>query len=318
MLFRVIGDLVSPAGSRRRLSILIYHRVLGGPDAVLHDEIHAATFETHVRVLAAEFNVLPLAEACARLTAGALPPRAVCITFDDGYADNERVALPILKRYGLTATFFVSTGYIEGGAMFNDVVIEAIRQAPQGIHDLSRLGFESYDLGDGATRRRAIDAVIKEIKYRAPGERAAIAEQVAAGLRSTLPRNLMMTPAQIRRMHGEGMGIGAHTVSHPILTSIGEDEARAEIVGSKRRLEEITGAPVRLFAYPNGVPGRDYRPEHVRIVKEAGFVAAVSTLDGNAHGGSDLYQLPRFGLYEKSPFRLGVRMLARDFLPLTA
>src|SRR5258708_34089794 len=107
---------------------------------ILHDEIDSATFERHMALVAADSNVLPLGEACARLLRGALPPRAACITFDDGYADNDRLALPILKRFGLQATFFVATGFSDDGIMFNDGVIEAVRRAPAGTHDLSRLG----------------------------------------------------------------------------------------------------------------------------------------------------------------------------------
>lgn len=308
-MFRFVGDLLSPSGDRGRLSILIYHRMLAAPDPILHDEVDAATFEKHMALLAADFNVLPLGEACARLARGGLPARAACITFDDGYADNEQTALPILKRFGVPATFFVATGYIDGGIMFNDGVIEAVRRAPAGTHDLSPFGLGSHSLDDSASRRAAIDALLAQIKYRPPGERDRLVEQLAASMRSTLPKDLMMRPAQIKRLRAEGMEIGAHSVSHPILAVLNAQQARAEIVDGKRKLEEITGAPVTLFAYPNGKPGRDYGPRDVELVKEAGFAAAVSTLVGVAHRGSDLFQLPRFGPWDRNPRRLGLRLL---------
>jgi peptidoglycan/xylan/chitin deacetylase (PgdA/CDA1 family) len=309
-LFRFIGGLFSPAGDGGRLNILYYHRVLAAPDPILHDEIDAATFTGHLEMLAAEFNVLPLGEACVLLARGTLPARAACITFDDGYADNEQNALPILKRFGLPATFFVSTGLSEGGIMFNDGVIEAVRRAPAGTHDLSALGLGSHCLGDSASRRAAVDALIGLLRYRPPDELGPLVEQLAAAMRSTLPQNLMMSPAQIRRLHEDGMEIGGHTISHPILTVLDEAQARAEIVGGKHRLEEITGAPVTLFAYPNGKPGRDYGPRDVELVKQAGFAAAVSTVLGVARRGSDIFQLPRFLAWDKHPLRLGLRVLA--------
>jgi peptidoglycan/xylan/chitin deacetylase (PgdA/CDA1 family) len=279
------------------------------PDPILHDEIDAATFEQHMALLAADFNVLPLGEACAQLVRGGLPARAACITFDDGYADNEQTALPILKRFGLPATFFVSTGFSDGGVMFNDGVIEVVRCAPAGTHDLSRLGLGSYSLGDSTSRRAPIDALIGQLKYRPVRERGALVEQLAAAMHSALPKDLMMRSAQIKRLYDEGMEIGGHTVNHPILAVLSEQEARAEIVNGKRRLEEITGAPVTLFAYPNGKPGRDYGPRDVELVREAGFAAAVSTLGGVANRGSDIFQLPRFSPWDRSPRRLGVRLL---------
>ena len=309
-LFRVIGSSLSPAGGRGRLNILIYHRVLGSPDPILHDELDAATFEWHLALLRDEFNVLPLGEACARLARGALPARAACITFDDGYADNEQIALPILKRFGLPATFFVSTGFSDGGIMFNDAVIEAVRRAPAGTCDLSPLGLGNYSLGDSTSRRAAIDALLGQIKYRPIGERVVLVRQLAEAMQSTLPTTLMMRPAQIKRLHEAGMEIGGHTVNHPILAVLDDQQARAEIFGGKHRLEEITGAPVTLFAYPNGKPGRDYGPRDVELVREAGFAAAVSTTAGVANRASDLFQLPRFTPWDRSPRRFGLRLLA--------
>jgi peptidoglycan/xylan/chitin deacetylase (PgdA/CDA1 family) len=317
-ILRFLGNLLSPDGDRGRLTILIYHRVLAAPDPILHDEIDAATFERHVKLLAGDFNVLPLGEACARLARGSLPARAACITFDDGYADNERVALPILKRFGVPATFFVSTGFSDGGIMFNDCVIEAVRRAPAGSYDLSPFGLGSHALEDSASRRRAIDALLPQLKYRAVGERGDLVGRLAAAMRATLPGDLMMRPAQIKRLHDEGMEVGGHTVNHPILAVLGEAEARAEIVGGKRRLEEITGAPVTLFAYPNGKPGQDYGPREVALVRQAGFAAAVSTLSGVAGRGSDVFQLPRFGPWDRDPRRLGIRLVLNCARPAPA
>jgi len=105
------------------------------------------------------------------------------------------------------------------------------------------------------------------------------------------------------------MEIGGHTVNHPILALLSEKEARAEIGDGKRRLEEITGGPVTLFAYPNGKPGQDYGPRDVDLVRQAGFTAAVSTMGGVARRGSDPFQLPRFSPWDRSPRRLAARLL---------
>ena len=193
--------------------------------------------------------------------------------------------------------------------MFNDGVIEAVRGAPFGAHDLSQLGLGSHTLGDSASRRAAIAALIAQIKYRPMGERGALVVELAAAMHSTLPKDLMMGPGQIKRLYDEGMEIGGHTINHPILTALDDSQARAEIAGGKRRLEEITGAPVTLFAYPNGKPGSDYGPRHVELVKEAGFAVAVSMIPGIANRGSDLFQLPRFGAWDRTTRRFGARLL---------
>jgi peptidoglycan/xylan/chitin deacetylase (PgdA/CDA1 family) len=105
------------------------------------------------------------------------------------------------------------------------------------------------------------------------------------------------------------MEIGGHTVNHPILARLDEDAARREMVDGKRTLEGITGSAVRLFAYPNGRPGDDYGPREVRLARESGFIAAVSTRDGIGVRGTDLFQLPRCVPWERDPRRLGVRLL---------
>ena len=100
-------------GVGARLSVLIFHRVLPESDPIFPDEMYAHCFEAMCGWLKAWFNVLPLDAAVASLKAGKLPARSACITFDDGYVDNHDVALPILLRHGLPATFFIATGFLD-------------------------------------------------------------------------------------------------------------------------------------------------------------------------------------------------------------
>jgi peptidoglycan/xylan/chitin deacetylase (PgdA/CDA1 family) len=105
------------------------------------------------------------------------------------------------------------------------------------------------------------------------------------------------------------MEIGAHTATHPILTRLAPADARREIDQSRERLTAILGEPVSLFAYPNGKPGQDYGAEHVRMVRDAGFTAAVSTAWGVASTNSDLFQLPRFTPWDRRPAKFALRLL---------
>jgi peptidoglycan/xylan/chitin deacetylase (PgdA/CDA1 family) len=107
------------------------------------------------------------------------------------------------------------------------------------------------------------------------------------------------------------MTIGAHTVTHPILSRVPEKTARAEMTGSRERLEAITGRRVALFAYPNGKPGTDYTRLHVQLAREAGFDAACSGSWGTATAGSDVFQIPRFTPWDRSGWRYALR-LARN------
>lgn len=292
-----------------RLSILIFHRVLAEPDPLFPDLPTAGEFETRMRWVREWFNVLPLGSAIDSLYAGTIPSRALSITFDDGYADNVDLAAPILHRLGMTATFFVSTGFVGGGCMFNDRVIEAIRRAGSNVIDLTSLGLSSYTLDSAGARGQAIESILTGIKHLPQDRRDAVADAIVAAAGSGAPMELMMRPGQLRRLGELGMDIGAHTVTHPILSRVSVATAEAEMRQSKNELEKILGRRVDLFAYPNGVPGQDYGKEHATLARECGFSAAVSTAWGAASTRSDRFQLPRFTPWDRSRLRFGARML---------
>jgi len=292
----------------RRLSVLAYHRVLPERDPLLAVEPSAAEFEHRMRWVKSNFEVLALGEAARALREDRLPKGALCLTFDDGYADNYRVALPILRRLGLPATFFVATGFLDGGCMFNDVVIEALRHAQCAELELTDLGLARHAPGTDEERALAIDRILARLKYFEPERRRRTAFEIAARAGSRVPTDLMMTSEQVRALHAAGMEIGAHTVNHPILAEIPLARARHEMEASRARLELITGAPVRLFAYPNGSPRRDYHVEHVALARTLGFDAAVSTAWGAARSGDDLHQIPRFTPWDRADWRFGLRM----------
>ncbi|MCZ4313788.1 polysaccharide deacetylase family protein [Comamonadaceae bacterium G21597-S1] len=312
-MLKQVFQWLSPSGARARLSVLIFHRVLPSPDPLFPDEIDARRFDEICGWVGELCNVLPLDHAVLRLQAGTLPARAACITFDDGYGDNYQVALPILKRHGLSATFFVSTGYLDGGCMWNDAVIEAVRRTHLSSLDLDDLipeGAVNLPVASVADKAAAIDYIIKQLKYRPDRERAALITQVAGRAAIRLPTDLMMTSQEVRAMRSAGMLIGAHTVSHPILAALDADAARFEMQQSKKALENLLGERVAFFAYPNGKPVADYSSETVAIVRDVGFDAALSTRWAAARADTDLYQIPRFTPWDRSPARFGMRLIA--------
>lgn len=308
-MIRTALSLLSPGGQRGRLTILIFHRVLPEIDPLFPDEPDARRFDEMLTWVKAWFNVLPLDTAIQQLRAGQLPPRAAAITFDDGYADNRTIATPILQRHGLSATFFIATGFLDGGRMWNDSIIEAVRGAKATVLDLTRLGLGAFPNQTIQDKRTAIDQIIAAIKYRPIDERVEITNALFETLCVPPTCNLMMTSSQVREMRDSGMLIGAHTVSHPILAKTHPATARQEIADSKARLEALLNQPVTLFAYPNGKPGTDYCPEHATLVRDLGFTAAVSTAWGAANALSDPFQLPRFTPWDRHRTGFGIRLI---------
>jgi len=312
-LLRPWLEALSPPGARGRLAILIFHRVHPRRDALFPGEMHAELFRERLQWLQSTFTVMPLAEAVAARARGTLPARALCVTFDDGYADNAQVALPILRELGLHATFFVATGFLNGGRMWNDTVIESVRRAAGPTLDLANLGLGQHSIDSDDARRGAALALLGRLKYLEPDEREAKVEAIATVAGKVLPHDLMLSSVQLRGLAAAGMGIGGHTVTHPILSRLGASRAKREIADGRDELETIVRQPVRLFAYPNGKPGVDYTAEHVSMVRELGFDAAVSTAWGAARSAHSAFELPRFTPWDTTSFKWGVRLFRNYF-----
>lgn len=284
--------------SHKKLSILLYHRVLAQKDALMLTEPCVRRFDNEMKWVKRFYNVLDLSDAVEKLTNNCLPPRALCITFDDGYGDNYHNALPVLEKYGLTATFFIATGFLSGGIMWNDIVIESLRRTNKTVLDLTDYGLGPITITDD--RNVCLSEILKGIKYLSFDDRASLVNNIPEILAVPRPEGLMMTDAEVKILHHKGMGIGAHTVYHPILSKLEKSQARQEIEDGKKYLEKLIGDKINLFAYPNGQPGHDYLSEHVEMMKEIGFDAAVSTAWGTATRQSDLYQLPRFTPWDQT------------------
>ena len=313
--FPLLTTLLAPGGSRGRLTIVMYHRVLEHPDPLAPYTPTAQVFDCHMETLANGFNVLPLSEAIERLTKRTLPPRAACITFDDGYRDNLTVASPVMQRYGLPATIFVSTGFLDGGRMWNDSVIEAVRRARGVSIDASAVGLGVHAIASDAERAQAIHKFLDQLKYLPFGERLARVNELSGVIDVSLPTDLMLSTEEVIAARRANIEIGAHTVNHPILTQIDDQQARTEIVESKVRLESILKEKISLFAYPNGRPDLDYAARHAKMVSEVGFKMAVSTASGSASSSSDLFQLPRYAPWDKLKSRLQLRLLQNIWRP---
>jgi peptidoglycan/xylan/chitin deacetylase (PgdA/CDA1 family) len=309
MIWRSAFALASGRGSTARLSILIFHRVLAEPDPLFPGEPCAAQFDALIQHIAARFRVLTLVDAIESLRNGTLPPRALAITFDDGYADNLAIAAPILQRHRVPATVFVATGYLDGTCMWNDCVAEAFRATAHDELDLRSVGLGSFRLLSHDDRRRAINRVLGQIKYQPTKERQDRTDRIMRAAEVGAPTGLMLTRDSLRALRATGIDIGAHTVTHPILTRLASAAAWHEIRQSKQDLEALLGEPVSLFAYPNGRPDDDYSAEHVCMIREAGFAAAVTTAAGAAKRSSDIYQLPRFTPWSRDPLRFDLLML---------
>jgi peptidoglycan/xylan/chitin deacetylase (PgdA/CDA1 family) len=266
-------------------------------------EVDVQTFRRQMASLKRWNNVVSLRDGARRLRDQTLPSRAVAVTFDDGYQDNFRNAMPILRDLQIPATIFVATGFTGKGTMFNDLVIEAVSQCTSDSIEVPGLDQKILLGNDVEERRRAVARILEQIKYLPLDERQAIAESLAASVGADSGHTPMMTREEIRAVRNQGVEIGAHTVRHPILRELGDDDARNEIYSSKAELEEILNEEVAGFAYPNGRPGRDFEQRDVDLVRRAGFEYAVTTDWAAGQVDSDPFRLPRISFGTRTGLR---------------
>jgi peptidoglycan/xylan/chitin deacetylase (PgdA/CDA1 family) len=307
-LFRLAANLLQTF--EPRLNILMYHRVMPKPDPLRPWEIDQQQFREHMQWISGVFNVIPLSKAVEQLKNDTLKRRSLAITFDDGYLDNATHALPILKEFGFHATFFCTSAWLEGGQMWNDKVIESIRLWPKNVLSIDALKFKDLPVKSLAEKNKAIETILPILKYQPPAQRQEIADSLSARV-SELPQ-LMMQPEQLKQLHTEGMEIGGHTHSHPIIANLDNEPLKNELSINKHKLEEVIGESINLFAYPNGKPDTDFRKEQIQLLKDAGYSMAVTTEPATARSNSKLFELPRFTPWDVSPVKFLVRLLLID------
>jgi peptidoglycan/xylan/chitin deacetylase (PgdA/CDA1 family) len=305
------GGIASLARRLRggRGAILRYHSVTDDEATTLTylDRGLMATteaFAAQLDFIREHYTVITLDEMVERVHQGRmLPARAVAITFDDGYADNYDHAYRLLRAAGLPATFYVTTGALDGGpALWTAKLRYMVRTTTRTHVTLPAPLPTSARIADETDRQTLFTTLIMALK-RVPGtQRCELIEALGPCLGvadfSPLDR-IMMTWAQLREMSNNGMTIGAHTVSHPNLPNTEVREAEREIVGSRDAIAAEIGGPVAHFSYPNG-RGASHLNDTVKdLVRRAGFRSAVTSQAGCIQVGADPWSLRRVGVYNR-------------------
>ncbi|MDQ3003032.1 MAG: polysaccharide deacetylase family protein [Fibrobacterota bacterium] len=294
-----------------KFQILIYHRVLPERDPFAISPVSTAEFDRQMGLLRSCFRVVSLDRLTEELDAGKLKPGTVCVTFDDGYLDNRQHALPILKKHGIPATIYLATGFIGTDASpWYDKVLRAVRDAKLERVDFAPAGMAGADLSNPATRAATAYALLEWLKGFAPGPRDAHVLDLARALGSppAAAGRLMLDWDDVRAMRKDGVVFGAHTVTHPILSTIPESEMDREIGASKAAIESALQEEIRHFAYPNG-RAADYTQGTVRILEKHGFKTAMTTETGVNGPGSNRFELLRRQPWETDLNSFHFRML---------
>jgi len=285
---------------RCRVAILMYHRVFETSSDPWELCVSPKHFAHQLELLRRSYPVLSLQQLLSALKTRQLPKRAVVLTFDDGYADNLWNAKPLLEKYELPATVFVTGASLDSLSEFWWDELERILlqpgKRPKRLH-LNVCGraynLETTNLEERMIAYMALHNILQPLRST---ERDPIMDELFAwaALDPTgrADYRSLATDELIQLAQSEWVDIGAHAVTHPFLSVMSPEDQSAEIVGSRKKLEDILGNCVDAFSYPYG----NFSAETVRIVAAAGFVTALTTDDRAVRAGENPLQLGRFGV----------------------
>jgi peptidoglycan/xylan/chitin deacetylase (PgdA/CDA1 family) len=306
------------AKTARQVARMLQARILGGALILGYHRIdHAQTdsydvcvspenFAEHLEALRKFASPVSLSQLVQQLKEGPLLPNSVAVTFDDGYADNLFNARPMLEKYEIPATVFVCTGYA-GREFWWDELARLVMDSSADLQALRlevgnrRFQWDEPDLSPDAKgpeavslRRRFCHALYHFLLPMDLGELDLSMEKVRmwsrlAAREAPVPRG-MSQEELLQLADGSLIEIGAHTAHHLLLPGLTLQRQREEIISSRQDLQALLGRPITGFAYPNGRSTAEVR----RIVQEAGFDYACTSLHDVVRPGSDLYELTRF------------------------
>jgi peptidoglycan/xylan/chitin deacetylase (PgdA/CDA1 family) len=251
-----------------------------------------------------------MAEVSRRLE-GHSREMVVGVTFDDGYRDNYEHAFPILKRYNIPATVFLTTGSLDSGEpLWFEAMAEAIKQSSQEYLDLEFDIPRRFWLRTQPERLDANGRLFALLRELTDAERRTRLDEILARLgapKECERRGKMLSWDQVRLMKANGIDFGGHTVTHPFLSKLTPGDAAWEVAECKRRVEQEIQSEVDLFAYPNGRE-EDFASSSKDILREAGYRAAVTTIWGMNYRSTDPMELRRGGPWEDDPALFALKL----------
>jgi len=280
------------------LRVLTYHRVANWTDSSpLSPRLISATpddFRRQVAYLANNYEVVSMAEVLDALQhRRRLSPRSVLITFDDAYSDFKDTAWPILREHRLSATLFVPTAYPDHPEreFWWDRLWRAIMRTSQGVVRGRKMEVRIDSLEERRAGLRKLHTHIKSLPH---AQAMAFVDRICAYC-GEIPtaQGAVLNWEELRALAREGVTLGAHTRTHPILTQMPLPEARMEIRSSQEDLHQQIGKISPIFCYPNGA----YNEAILRVMRDEGFLLSLTTEDGfNTLDSADALRLRRINI----------------------
>jgi peptidoglycan/xylan/chitin deacetylase (PgdA/CDA1 family) len=288
---------------KREFIVLMYHRACEDKRFCTREgdsKRQVQNFEDQIRYLSQNRDVISFEELEEYYEKPEkFSRKTVLITFDDGYEDNYTAAYPILNKFKMPATIFLTTGHIGKNKLFWwDAVSYIIKETK--VKKVRIKGLGAFSL---ASKEGVIQQLHERLKKVNEGDRTRMIKELGEKLRVGIPEmtGLFLSWNQVREMKRNNISFGAHTVNHTILARVHLQNAKDEIMGSKIKIEKELKSKVSYFAYPNGGVG-DMSKQIDDFLREEGFQFALSTIYGLNKPGS--FRLKRIGIEPEDDLRL--------------
>lgn len=284
----------------------MYHRIAAGsarateffPNGTLY--VFEEEFERQMRYISEHYRCLSIDEATSALERGTLPRRSVVVTFDDGYRDN-LLAVPILRRYCVPATIYVTTGALARTRTLwwdeHEIILKHLQHL-----ELTWRGNEwRFDLTSPDAKAEAFARLNRIFKALSPVEQEELMQllrEKAREVRLAEPicsGDTILSWDELLELDRDPLiTLGAHTADHFVMSRLSDDDLRQQLVAPKRELEQRLGHPVEHFAYPFGGADEAGSREYA-ATRDAGFRSAVTTVPGHwlRSSRSHMLALPR-------------------------
>ena len=293
----------------RQATILLYHGVAPvianyGIFNYRHKFIDPGVFLQQLTWINKYYQVVPLPSLIEPLTERKnIPKRVCCLTFDDGYRNLYEYALPLLKKYNLPATVFITTDLIDGkNPLWMDRLEYSIGHLNTNKLSLEIDGISREFLVADIAEKMTVDSFLRNhLKKSSPEEIYRLLDLLAEKSGKDLRKDFKTSPyrglnwEEIKEMLESRITFASHTLSHLILSRLSNEQVFHEINDSNQRIIEKLGKSLPIFAYPNGQTG-DFTDDTVKTLKQIGFEAAVTTDMDTATKANGLYRLPRICL----------------------
>jgi peptidoglycan/xylan/chitin deacetylase (PgdA/CDA1 family) len=313
---------------RDQALILTYHGVLESAGDVYTNRncVDAKMFDRQMAFMTRYYNVVSLTDLVQWLATGQkMPGYTAAITFDDGFRNNFTVALPILRKYHLPATVFLTTSFIGGKelGLWTEQVDRLLQETPIETVRITVNGREEeHSLRTRADRELASDCIRGYLKTLRPEQRQFEVKRLMQQLKAKSSgseietkysqcstqadvaaeeRYAFLTWQQVQVMAHYQITFGSHTHTHNIMTTLDEEIANFELGESRRLIEEKLGMRCRLFSYPNGTPA-DFGPREQRLLQWHGYIAAVSQIGGFNDAATNAMALRRINVTRNEDF----------------